>query len=205
MNNNGKSSKLLDDAIAQFSSLPGIGKKTALRFALHLLRKSESEVETFSNAILKMKMETKFCKICNNLSDNELCSVCDDKSRNKSQICVVEGIHDVMAIESTSQYNGVYHVLGGIISPMEGVSPSDLNISNLVERTNSESIEEVILALPTTMEGDTTNFYINKKIVNPNIHIFIKKDMTGFFIKFHLIKKHYTDLLNNCPNNCKLK
>lgn len=171
MNFNGKSSKLLEDAILQFSTLPGIGKKTALRFALHLLKKEEADVENFANTILKMKTETKFCKICNNLSDDNICSICEDKSRKRSLICVVEEIHDVMAIESTTQYNGLYYVLGGIISPMEGIGPSDLNISKLIERTNSEEISEVILALPTTMEGDTTNYYISRKITNSSIEI----------------------------------
>ncbi|MDR2011131.1 MAG: recombination mediator RecR [Bacteroidales bacterium] len=171
MDFDGKSSKLLEEAIIQFSSLPGIGKKTALRFALHLLKKNENEVETFATTILKMKTETRFCKICNNISDNDICSICEDKTRNKELICVVEGIHDVMAIESTSQYNGTYHVLGGIISPMEGIGPADLSILPLIERTKSEKISEIILALPTTMEGDTTNYYISRKIINPDIEI----------------------------------
>ncbi|MDD2385800.1 MAG: recombination mediator RecR [Bacteroidales bacterium] len=171
MNYNGKSSKLLDDAISQFSSLPGIGKKTATRFALFLLRKSETDVANFVNAIQKMKQETKFCKICNNISDNEICTICTDNSRNKSIICVVEGIHDVMAIESTSQYNGLYHVLGGVISPMDGIGPKELSIAPLIHRINSGSIKELILALSTTMEGDTTNFYINRKIANFDINV----------------------------------
>jgi recombination protein RecR len=173
MDYNGKSSKLLEDAVSQFSTLPGIGKKTALRFALHLLKKSEEDVEVFVNTIFRMKQDTKFCKICNNLSDTDFCSICEDKSRDTSKICVVENIHDVMAIESTSQYNGVYHVLGGIISPMEGIAPSDLNIQKLVERSETENISEIILALPTTMEGDTTNYYISKKIKNPKLEITI--------------------------------
>lgn len=171
MNYNGKSSKLLDDAISQFSSLPGIGKKTATRFALFLLRKSETDVANFVNAIQKMKQETKFCKICNNISDNEICTICTDNSRDKSIVCVVEGIHDVMAIQSTSQYNGLYHVLGGVISPMDGIGPGELNIAPLIQRIDAGSIKEIILALPTTMEGDTTNFYINRKIANFNINV----------------------------------
>lgn len=161
----GKSGKYLEDAILQFSSLPGIGKKTALRFALHLLRKPEHEVEAFTSSLLSLKKDTKFCSICNNISDDDICHICADKSRDNSKICVVEGIHDVLAIESTSQYNGVYHVLGGVISPMEGVSPSDLNISTLLARVDNENVTEVILALPTTMEGDTTGYFINKKII----------------------------------------
>jgi len=164
MNFNGKSSKLLEDAIAQFSTLPGIGKKTATRFALHLLRKPEIDVETFASAILKMKQETLFCEICNNISDASICKVCSDNSRDKTLICVVEGIHDILAIESTSQYNGLFHVLGGVISPMDGIGPSDLNITSLIERVRKGGINEIVLALPTTMEGDTTNFYINRKI-----------------------------------------
>ncbi|MDD4149503.1 MAG: recombination mediator RecR [Bacteroidales bacterium] len=171
MNYNGKSSKLLDDAISQFSTLPGIGKKTATRFALFLLRKSETDVTNFVNAVQKMKQETKFCEICNNISDNEICTICTDNSRDKSIVCVVEGIHDVMAIESTSQYSGLYHVLGGVISPMDGIGPNELNIAPLIQRINSGSIKEIILALPTTMEGDTTNFYINRKISNPDITV----------------------------------
>ena len=173
MDFNGKSSKFLEDAVLQFSTLPGIGKKTALRFALHLLKKNEEEVANFTNTIFRMKTETKFCKICNNLSDSDHCFICEDKSRNRSQVCVVENIHDVMAIESTSQYNGVYHVLGGIISPMEGIAPSDLNINTLIERTNTGDVSEIILALPTTMEGDTTNYYISRKITNSLVEISI--------------------------------
>ncbi len=164
----GKSNKLLNDAVAQFSSLPGIGKKTAMRFALYLLRRPEEEVKQFVTSIERMKVETKFCEICNNITDADLCHICSDNSRNKSQICVVEGVHDIMAIESTSQYIGVYHVLGGVISPMEGTGPSDINIENLIERINVPESLEVILALPTTMEGDTTNYYINRKVENPN-------------------------------------
>ena len=170
---NKKSVKLLEDAVLQLSTLPGIGKKTALRFALHLLNKSDDEVEKFTNTILTMKTDIKFCKICNNLSDNDICHLCNDNSRNKTIICIVENIQDVMSIESTMQYNGLYHVLGGVISPMDGVSPSDLNIQNLIERTKSQEITEIILALPTTMEGDTTNYYISRKITNPNIKITI--------------------------------
>ncbi len=166
MNFDGKSGKYLDDAIMQFSTLPGIGKKTALRFALHLLRKQDHEVEAFASALVSLKKDTKFCNICHNISDFDTCHICNDNSRDKTKICVVEGIHDVMAIESTSQFNGVYHVLGGIISPMEGVSPSDLNIMSLIDRLNSDNVNEVILALPTTMEGDTTNYYINRKIAD---------------------------------------
>jgi len=171
MNFEGKSGKYLEDAIMQFASLPGIGKKTALRFALHLLRRQDHEVEAFASAMLSLKKDTKFCRICHNISDEDICSICRDKTRDISKICVVEAIHDVIAIESTAQYKGLYHVLGGIISPIEGVSPADLNISSLVERSHSGDIKELILALPTTMEGDTTNYYISRKITNKNIEI----------------------------------
>lgn len=173
MNYNGKSSKLLEDAISQFTTLPGIGRKTATRFALQLLRKSEEEVEQFTSAIQKMKLETKFCSVCNNISDSEICSICSDKSRNKAQVCVVEGIHDILAIESTSQYNGLFHVLGGIISPMDGIGPGDINVTSLIERVKSGVVDEIILALPTTMEGDTTNFYINRKLNNTKVNVTI--------------------------------
>lgn len=171
MNFDGKSAKYLEDAIIQFSSLPGIGKKTALRFALHLLRKQETEVEAFASAIVSLKKDTKFCSVCHNIADNEVCHICGDLSRDKSKVCVVEGIHDVMAVESTSQFNGVYHVLGGIISPMEGISPNDLNIKTLTDRVSTGDIKEIILALPTTMEGDTTSYYIHRKIGDYNIEI----------------------------------
>jgi recombination protein RecR len=171
MNFEGKSGKYLEDAIMQFASLPGIGKKTALRFALHLLRRPEHEVEIFASAILSLKKDTKFCSICNNISDEDTCVICRDNNRDRSKICVVEAIHDVMAIESTAQYKGLYHILGGIISPMEGVSPADLNINSLIERINVGGISEIILALPTTMEGDTTNYYISRKITDKYIEI----------------------------------
>ena len=156
--------KLLDEAIQQFMTLPGIGRKTAQRFVMHLLRKSSEDVTNFTETIQRMKDETKFCRICNNISEGEICDVCANYKRDHSTICVVENINDVMAIEATLQYNGVYHILGGVISPMDGVGPSDLHIASLVERANSDEINEVILALPTTMEGETTNYFINKKL-----------------------------------------
>ncbi len=169
----GKSGKYLEDAILQFSSLPGIGKKTALRFALHLLRRPENEVENFAKAILSLKKDTKFCSICNNISDMDICHVCADKTRDSSKVCIVEGIHDILAIESTSQYNGLYHVLGGVISPMEGISPTDLNLTDLFLRIEKNNINEIIFALPATMEGDTTNYYINRKLNGENIEVTI--------------------------------
>lgn len=163
--------KLLEEAIQQFMSLPGIGRKTAQRFVLHLLRKSDEDVTNFTETIQRMKTETKFCKICNNISENDICEVCANPKRDHSTICVVENINDVMAIEATSQYNGIYHVLGGVISPMDGVSPADLHISDLVQRCTTGETKEVILALPTTMEGETTNYYINKKLLHTRVKV----------------------------------
>lgn len=160
----GQSSKLLAEAVREFSKLPGIGNKTALRLVLHLLKQDVSVVEQFSGAILKMKQETGFCKYCHNLSDHEVCSICSNAKRDKTTLCVVEGIHDVLAIEQTSQYRGLYHVLGGIISPMDGIGPGQLKIKHLTERIVDENIEEIIFALPTTMEGETTAFFIYRKL-----------------------------------------
>ena len=156
--------KLLEESIQQFMTLPGIGRKTAQRFVLHLLRKSLEDVTNFTSTIQHMKEDVKFCHVCNNISENDICEICANPNRDHSTICVVENINDVMAIEATAQYNGTYHVLGGVISPMDGISPSDLHIADLVERASSGEISEIILALPTTMEGETTNYYINKKL-----------------------------------------
>lgn len=157
-------SKLLENAVNEFASLPGIGKKTAFRLVMHLLRQNESEVERFGESIIKLKKEIRYCKICFNISDNEVCDICSDRSRDKSIVCIVENIRDVIAIENTGQYRGLYHVLGGIISPMDGVGPSDLNIDQLEEKVKAGNIDEVILALSTTMEGDTTNYYIYRRL-----------------------------------------
>ena len=164
-----QSSTLLDDAVLEFAKLPGIGKKTALRLVLHLLRQTEDEVENFSNAILNLRQNIHYCKICHNISDTETCGICSDKSRDETTICVVETIKDVMAIENTQQYRGLYHVLGGIISPMNGIGPSDLEINSLIERVNTGMIKEVIFALSTTMEGDTTCFYLFRKLASSNV------------------------------------
>ena len=164
-------SKLLENAVNEFASLPGIGKKTAFRLVMHLLRQNETDVELFGESIIKLKKEIKYCKICFNISDNEVCDICSDKSRDKSIICVVENIRDVIAIENTGQFRGMYHVLGGIISPMDGVGPSDLNIDQLEDKVKTGNVEEVILALSTTMEGDTTNYYIYKRLVSYDIKI----------------------------------
>lgn len=157
-------SVLLEKAVGEFSKLPGIGRKTALRLVLHLLRRDNATVEAFGNAIITLKREVKYCKVCHNISDTETCQLCANPQRDASTICVVENIRDVMAIEATQQYRGLYHVLGGIISPMDGVGPSDLHIESLVRRVSAGGIKEVILALSTTMEGDSTNFYIFRKL-----------------------------------------
>ncbi|MEE4116899.1 MAG: recombination mediator RecR [Marinilabiliaceae bacterium] len=157
-------SRLLENAVSEFSSLPGIGRKTALRLVMHLLRQSEIDVERFGENIIRLKKEVHYCSKCHNISDSEICDICNDSTRDESLLCVVENIRDVIAIENTGQYRGLYHVLGGIISPMDGIGPSDLNITSLEEKVKSGTIREVILALSTTMEGDTTNFYIYRKI-----------------------------------------
>ena len=157
---------LLSDAVDQVASLPGIGRKTALRLVLHLLRQPNKDVEAFTGAITRLKQEVKYCRVCHTISDQEVCPICQSHSRDKHTVCVVENIQDVMSIENTGQYNGLYHVLGGIISPMDGVGPSDIEIDSLIKRVESGDIHEVILALPTTMEGDTTNFYIYRRLQN---------------------------------------
>lgn len=157
-------SVLLEKAVSEFSRLPGIGRKTALRLVLHLLKTRVEDVESFSSSILKMRTEIKYCQRCHNISDTETCDICANPRRDASTICVVENIQDVMAIENTQQFNGLYHVLGGVISPMDGVGPNDIEINSLVERVASGGVNEVILALSSTMEGDTTNYYISRKI-----------------------------------------
>lgn len=157
---------LLSDAVEQMASLPGIGRKTALRLVLHLLRQPNRDVEAFAGALTRLKQEVKYCRVCHTISDQEVCPICQSHSRDKHIVCVVENVQDVMSIENTGQYNGLYHVLGGIISPMDGVGPSDIEIDSLVARVESGDIQEVILALPTTMEGDTTNFYIYRRLQN---------------------------------------
>ena len=164
-------STLLENAVHEFSKLPGIGRKTALRLVLHLLRQEEEEVEIFGHSIVSLKKEIKYCRICHNISDTEVCHICNNLSRNGQIICVVENIKDVMSVENTQQFKGLYHVLGGIISPMDGIGPKDLEIESLVERVGKGGIEEVILALSATMEGDTTNFYIFRKLTSFDIKI----------------------------------
>ena len=158
------SSSLLENAVNEFARLPGIGKKTALRLVLHLIKKDISEVKIFSEAIQRMREEIKFCSRCHNIADKELCNICANNSRRKEMICVVENIRDVIAIESTQQYNGLYHVLGGIISPLDGIGPDQLQIDSLVERVKQEDNEEIIFALSPNIQGDTTIYYIGKKL-----------------------------------------
>jgi len=159
-------SRLLEEAVQEFAALPGIGQKTALRLVLHLLRQDRSVIAGFGNTLIKLSNELKFCRICMNICDNELCPVCSDKKRDPSIICVVENVKDIMIIENTQQYRGVYHVLGGIISPMDGLGPSDLHISELENRVKEGKIREIIFALSATMEGDTTNFYLHRRLNN---------------------------------------
>lgn len=158
------SSRLLEEAVDEFATLPGIGRKTALRLVLHLLKQEDKDVERFGQTILRMKSEIMSCKHCHNISDTEVCQICSDPYRNQEEVCVVESIRDVLSVENTQQYTGVYHVLGGIISPMEGVGPADLTIDSLQRKAESGKVKEVILALSTTMEGDTTNFYIYRRL-----------------------------------------
>ena len=157
---------LLENAVNQVASLPGIGRKTALRLVLHLLRQPQNVVDAFTSAIGRMKKEVRYCRICHNISDQEVCPICQSHRRDHQTICVVENVQDVMSIENTGQFAGVYHVLGGVISPMDGIGPKELEIDSLVERIIPEQIQEVILALPATMEGDTTNFYIYRRLQN---------------------------------------
>jgi recombination protein RecR len=165
------SSKLLENAVNEFSALPGIGQKTALRLVLHLLNQPVVEVEKFSNALTILKRDIRFCDLCFNISDHSVCQICSAAKRDKSLVCVVEDTRDVMAIENTGTYQGIYHVLGGLISPMDGVGPSDLTIDKLVERVKIGEIKEVILAISATMEGDTTIFYLYKKLKDSGVQI----------------------------------
>ena len=165
------SSKLLQSAVDEVAQLPGIGRRTALRLVLHLMRQPESQTLHLTEALQKMRQNINFCKNCHNISDSELCEICVNTNRNQELVCVVEDIRDVMAIESTASYRGVYHVLGGKISPMDGIGPHDLKINSLVEKVRSGTIKELIFALSSTMEGDTTNFYIFKQIQDMEVVI----------------------------------
>ena len=165
------SSKLIEESVSAFASLPGIGKKTALRLVLYLIQQDKSETEAFTAALSKMRGQIRICKICHNISDHELCNVCSDPRRDRSLVCVVEGVREVMAIEGTGQYKGLYHVLGGLISPIEGVGPQDLNIASLLERTKQGEIKEVIMAITPNVEGDTTIYYLSKKLADYGVKI----------------------------------
>ena len=158
-------SKLIEDAVDAFAQLPGIGRKTALRLVLHLLKQDKETVDHFGSAVTDMRAQIKFCKQCHNVSDQDLCSICSNPSRDNSIICIVETIRDVIAVEQTEQFHGLYHVLGGVISPIDGISPDDLNISSLLERISKEEVNEVVMALSPTIEGDTTIFYLSKKLL----------------------------------------
>lgn len=164
-------SQLLERAVEEFSKLPGIGRKTALRLVLHLLRQDTEDVERFADAVSRMKHEVKYCRVCHNISDSDLCPICANPQRDATLICVVENVRDVLAVENTGQFNGLYHVLGGIISPMDGIGPSDLEIDSLISRVAEGGVKEVILALSSTMEGDTTNFYIFRKLAPYDVRI----------------------------------
>ena len=166
-------SALLEKAVNEFAKLPGIGRKTAMRLVLHLLRQDETTVESFAHALTTLKHEVKYCKVCHNISDTDVCRLCSNPQRDASTICVVENIQDVMAVENTQQFRGLYHVLGGVISPMDGIGPSDLEIESLVKRVEAGGVKEVILALSSTMEGDTTNFYIFRKLAKCNVKLSI--------------------------------
>ena len=165
------SSKLLEKAVEEFAKLPGIGKKTALRLVLNLLNREVDDVTRFATAITSLREEIRFCKKCHNISDIEICQLCSNPIRDNSTLCVVEDIRDVMAIENTQQYKGLYHVLGGVISPMDGIGPKHLNIESLIDKVNSGEVKEIIFALSTTMEGDTTNFYIFKKLKETSVKV----------------------------------
>lgn len=199
-------SKHLEDLVEHFSSLPGIGKKTALRLVLNLLKREESEIEAFSTSLREMHQKISSCTCCGNIADGDLCSICLQNSRKKDLICVVEDIRDIMAIESTEQFYGVYHVLGGVISPMEGIGPHDLNIDTLVERVKSGGVSEVVLALNASMEGDTTNFFLFRKLADCDIKITTLS--RGVAVGTEL---HYTDeltlgrsILNRMPFDMSL-
>ena len=171
MFNNKYSSSLLEKAVMEINRLPGIGSKTALRLALHLLRQDEERVEALAESLVEMRRGVHYCQVCYNICDDERCEICSNPSRDASLVCVVENVQDVMAIENTMQYHGLYHVLGGVISPMDGIGPSDLQIESLVERVKKGGVEEVILALSPTMEGDTTNYYIYRKLEETGVKV----------------------------------
>lgn len=171
--NNPYPSTLLENAVNEFAKLPGIGRKSALRLVLHLLRQDDKTVEQFTDTLTRLKKEVIYCSLCHNISDTEVCTICSDKTRDSSLVCVVENVKEVMAIERTVQFGGLYHVLGGIVSPIDGIGPSDLEIASLEERVKAGGIKEIILALSATMEGDTTNFYIFRKLQSYDVKVSI--------------------------------
>ncbi|MDD4143455.1 MAG: recombination mediator RecR [Prolixibacteraceae bacterium] len=171
MNTEKYPSALLENAVNEFSKLPGIGRKSALRLVLHLLRQEKETVTAFGQSLINLRNEIKTCRICHNISDTEICKICASPVRNRSLLCIVENIRDVMLFENTHQFNGLYHVLGGVISPMDGIGPNDLEITSLIERCTNDNISELILALPATMEGDTTSFYIYRKIKDKPVKV----------------------------------
>jgi recombination protein RecR len=164
-------SKLLENAVNEFASLPGIGRKTAFRLVMNLLRRNPEEVRKFGETIIQLRTEIHYCSSCHNISDTEICNICSDEKRDRTVICVVENIQDVMAVENTRQFRGIYHVLGGIISPVDGIGPSDLRIDSLEYKVRDGGISEVIFALSTTMEGDTTNYYLYKRLSKYNVNL----------------------------------
>ncbi len=196
-------SQLLEKAVGEFSKLPGIGRKTALRLVLNMLRRTDGEVEAFTQSLSRLKHDVRYCRVCHNISDTDLCPICANPRRDTSLVCVVENIQDVMAIEKTQQYHGLYHVLGGIISPMDGIGPGDLQIDSLVARVEDGNVKEVILALSSTMEGDATNFYISRKL-SP-LHVAVSVIARGISVGDEL---EYTDevtlgrsIVNRTPFN----
>ena len=164
-------STLLENAVNEFSKLPGIGRKTALRLVLHILRQEPQAADNFGNAIIRLRHDIRYCRVCHNISDTDVCNICSDTTRDPSTICVVENVREVMAVEATGQFKGLYHVLGGVISPMDGIGPADLEIESLAARVAAGGIKEVILALSATMDGDTTNFYIFRKLAPYDVRI----------------------------------
>jgi len=165
------SSKLMEQAVEAFSSLPGIGKKTALRLVLHLVNQENADVKSFTDALIQLKKNIRSCSTCHNLSDSEVCGICSDKHRNSEVVCVVETIRDVMAIENTGQYRGMYHVLGGVIRPIEGIGPEQLNIDSLVERAKTGGVKEIVMAISPTIEGETTTFYVSKQLKGLDVKV----------------------------------
>ena len=195
------SSVLLEKAVGEFAKLPGIGRKTALRLVLHMLRQPVSEAEAFADAVARLCREVKYCKVCHNISDNDVCEICSQPQRDATTVCVVETVRDVIAVENTSLYRGLYHVLGGVISPMDGIGPSDLHIDSLVERVKRGEVKEVIFALSPTMEGDTTNFYIYRKLDGTDVKMSVlsRGISVGDELEYADEATHGRSLVNRMP------